>query len=64
MRKINLDLDKTQTYVLACSFGPDSMALLHILKNTLTCKIVCAHINHNVRLQSKEEENYFCKQSA
>lgn len=62
IKKINLDND--EYVVIGVSSGPDSMALLHMLKNNLQCKIVCAHINHNVRIQSNEEENYlkeYCK---
>ncbi len=53
------------TVVIGCSGGPDSMALLHMLeklRNELDISIVCAHVNHNVRKESKEElkflENY------
>lgn len=49
--------------VVGCSGGPDSMCLLNIL---LGChyKIVCAHINHNIRKESFDEEKFlmsFCK---
>ena len=50
--------------IIGVSAGPDSMALLHMTKNNTNKKIVCAHINHNVREQSKEEEKYlkeYCK---
>lgn len=53
------------TVVIGCSGGPDSMALLHMLerlRNELDISIVCAHVNHNIRKESKEElkflENY------
>ena len=50
--------------VVGVSAGPDSMALLHILQHNTTKKIVCAHINHNIRVSSNEEETYlkdYCK---
>lgn len=46
------------TVVIGCSGGPDSMALLHMLerlRNELDISIVCAHVNHNIRKESKEE---------
>ena len=48
-------------YIIAgISAGPDSMCLLHLLKQK-TDKIVVCHINHNVRKQSKKEEEYLKK---
>ncbi len=52
---------KDEYIIVGVSSGPDSMALLHLLKNNLTNKIVCAHINHNVRIESNEEERYLRK---
>ena len=52
----NIDLNNDDYVIVGVSSGPDSMALLHILETNLKCKIVCAHINHNVRSQSNEEE--------
>ena len=54
----NLIIPDTKYVVIGVSAGPDSMALLHILKENLKQKIVCAHINHNIRHESIEEENY------
>lgn len=55
MKSINLELDKSKKYVVACSFGPDSMALLDLcLKNKL--KIVVAHVNYHKRDVSNFEE--------
>ena len=54
------------TIVVACSGGPDSMALLHLcieLRNEKNFQIICAHVNHNVREESEEEEVFvekFC----
>ena len=44
--------------VVGVSSGPDSMALLHMIENNIDKKIVCTHINHNVRTTSNEEEAY------
>ena len=57
----NIDLNNDNYVIVGVSSGPDSMALLHILETNLKCKIVCAHINHNVRKQSNEEEEYLKK---
>ena len=53
--KNNLDGD----VVIACSGGPDSMALFDILLKIRSFKninIVCAHVNHKVRVESDMEE--------
>ena len=60
----NIDIEADNYVVIGVSAGPDSMALLHMLENNLKCNLVCAHINHNVRIESDEEENYlkeYCK---
>ena len=57
----NIDINNDKYVIVGVSSGPDSMALLHMLNKNLNCKIVCAHINHNVRAQSDEEENYLKK---
>lgn len=52
--------------IVGVSAGPDSMALLHMLMTNTKKEIVCAHINHNVRKQSTEEEEYlkeYCKKN-
>lgn len=55
MRKIKLNLDKKCKYVIACSFGPDSMALLDAaMKENLD--IVVAHVNYHKRDVSNFEE--------
>lgn len=65
MKKINLELNKEQKYVVACSFGPDSMALLYsALKNGLN--LVVAHVNYHKRDVSNFEEKSlrkFCAQN-
>ena len=55
MQKINLKLDLTKKYVIACSFGPDSMALLNLAYN-LGAKIVVAHVNYHKRDVSNDEQ--------
>ena len=67
--KININqkysIDKTTPLVVGTSSGPDSMALLHYLKNNTNNPIICCHINHNIRKESQEEEFYlkeYCKQ--
>ena len=58
MLNLKINIPKEEYLIVGCSSGPDSMALLHYLKNNTKNKIVCCHINHNVREQSKEEESY------
>ena len=55
-----------ETIVVGVSAGPDSMALLHYLIKNSNFNIICAHVNHNVRKESKYEELYlqkFCKEN-
>ena len=63
--KLNITIPKnTKNIIVGVSAGPDSMALLHYLKNNTSYNIICAHINHNVRKESKDEELYlkkYCK---
>ncbi len=50
--------------VIGNSTGPDSMALTNILldlSKKIDIKIICAHVNHNVREQSKIEEEFLKK---
>lgn len=55
MKKLNLSLDKNKKYVVACSFGPDSMALLDAaLKENLD--VVVAHVNYRKRDASEMEQ--------
>ena len=47
--------------IVACSAGPDSMALLSMLNNIkdkYKLKLIIAHVDHNVRDKSLEEANY------
>ena len=44
---INNNVKNNDTVVIACSYGPDSMALLNILVNDKlkNLKIIVAHVN-------------------
>lgn len=52
------NLSLNEGVVVACSGGPDSMCLLSLvnkLREELNLKVVCAHVNHKVRVESDEE---------
>lgn len=53
---IDIQVDKSKYYILACSFGPDSMALLDILSKNHIKFVVC-HVNYHKRDMSNFEEN-------
>ena len=56
-----IKLNKDDIIVVGVSAGPDSMALLYILnelRQKIGFKIVVAHVNHNVRVESKEEAEF------
>lgn len=63
-----IDLKPGDSIIVGVSGGPDSMALLYILnefKEKMDLKLICAHINHNKRIESNEEEDYvrkYCKE--
>ena len=58
-------LKDDDTIIIGLSGGPDSMCLLDIIRNlNKRINIVCAHINHNNRQESFEEQKYmeeYCK---
>lgn len=60
LEKLNI---RDEILVVGVSGGVDSMTLLHLLK-TYNYRIVCAHVNHGLRVESEDEykfvENY-CK---
>ena len=65
---LNNKIEFSNSYVIAAiSGGPDSMALLDILirlRDKYNFKIVCAHVNHNVRKESDSEKEFledYCK---
>lgn len=58
---LNNLLNKDDVLIVATSTGPDSMCLLHVLKNNFPNKIICAHVNHGVRDESNEEAKFLKK---
>jgi tRNA(Ile)-lysidine synthase len=52
------EIGMDDTVIVGVSGGPDSMAVLHLLlrlRNIKNIKIICAHVNHNIRSESKDE---------
>ena len=62
-------LNVNDVVVIGCSGGPDSMALMHILmkfRKSMNLSLVCAHVNHKVRVESDKEMEWlqeFCKKN-
>lgn len=59
-----LGLKFGDTVIVGVSGGPDSMALLHLLseiKKESDIYIICAHVNHNVRVESDSEKTFIEK---
>lgn len=59
--KNKLKLNNNDSIVIGVSAGPDSMCLLYLLlklREELHFQIIVAHINHNVRVESEEEERF------
>lgn len=57
-------IDRSLTYLVAASGGPDSMALLNMLINQ-RINIMVAHVNYKKRMESDEEQQMvknFCSQ--
>lgn len=55
------DIGISDSVIVACSGGPDSMALLSLvvsIKRVFDLKVIVAHINHNVRRESESEKNF------
>ena len=50
-----LNLDKNNYYLLACSYGPDSMALFDMLQKE-GYKFAVAHVNYHLRAEADDEE--------
>lgn len=65
----SLNIAENEYIICAVSGGPDSMCLLNLLiklKEEQKFNIVCAHINHNLRIESNEEEIFvknYCKEN-
>ena len=60
----NFKFEKNDKIVIGCSTGPDSMALMDMLlkiRDKYSLQLICAHVNHNIRAQSKEEEEFIKK---
>ncbi len=53
-----INLDKSKTYLLACSFGPDSMALFDMLQKE-NVKFSAALVNYHLRSESNYEMESF-----
>lgn len=55
---LNDHLKDNDVVVVACSGGPDSMCLMHLvnlIKSYKKIKVIIAHVNHNVREESLSE---------
>ena len=61
------DIGISDSVIVACSGGPDSMALLSLvvrIKNEIGLNVIVAHVNHNVRVESESEKDFvfsFCR---
>jgi tRNA(Ile)-lysidine synthase len=62
-----LNLNKNQKYLLACSHGPDSMALFYMLKEE-GYNFAVAHVNYHLReesnLEQQQLEDYCAKETS
>ena len=62
-------LNENDVVVIGCSGGPDSMALMHILMNfrkNMNLSLICAHVNHKIRVESDKEMEWlqdFCEKN-
>ena len=50
----SLNINNEEMVVLACSYGPDSMCLLDLLRKC-NINVIVAHVNHKLRVESDEE---------
>ena len=56
----SLNINKTNYIIVGCSGGPDSMFLIDLLHRN-GYKIICAHVNHSIREESKDEYEFVQK---
>ena len=56
----SLSINKSNYIIVGCSGGPDSMCLIDLLFNH-GYKVVCAHVNHSIREESKKEYEFVKK---
>lgn len=73
MKKVSLNIEETFRFkrgmkiLIGCSGGPDSMALFDMLlkiREKYQLLLICVYVNHNLRKESIEEQEYlaeFCK---
>lgn len=57
----DVGIKENDTIVMGISGGPDSMALFSLLlkiRKNINIKLVCAHVNHNVRKVSAKEKEF------
>ena len=55
------DFHRNDIIVVGCSAGPDSMALIDMLlkiREKYSLSLIVAHVNHNLRKESVQEEEY------
>lgn len=64
---IKNNIKKDDIVVIGVSGGADSMFLLELFKRCISVKnLICAHVNHNIRKESKDDEEFvknYCKES-
>ena len=69
LKFLNENIKNGSTVIVACSGGPDSMCLIDLvaqIKEEKNIKIICAHVNHKVRLESDNEAlmvERYCKKN-
>ncbi len=59
VNKLNNIFNDGDVVVIGCSGGPDSMCLLHLINTKIPkVKVICAHLNHNIRKNSATEQEF------